>query len=216
MVPRSYQNMHLSIVFLITYAVVAVHADLTCLGWPLLSPIVGLICHFEPTFFQAAESHGTAVVKEAVKSVKTLVKFDLTHNPAVVTYNFIEETENGGVRQGGQYLKNITNDYENVVIGFGKQTSNLLVTVLESNRWNGVSMCYINSAASLATHHVHTQKQIGKRIGLHRTTSQAKAAMAMQGAMIAPSDALAIAQGCSMDSSPRMADPIKFHINGKQ
>lgn len=207
--------MHFSIVFIIIiYIVVVVHADLTCLGWGLISPIVGLFCHFEPTYFHAAESHGTAVVKDAVESVENLVKFDLTHNPAVVTYNFIEQTEKGGIGQGSQYLKNITNDYENVMIGFGKEASNQMISILESTYWNDLSMCFITGASSLAIH-AHAQKQIGKRVGLHRTTSQTKASIMNQGTIVPPSDALAIAHGCFTDKFQRIANPIKFQVNGK-
>ena len=215
MLPRSYRNTHVSIVFIVTCTVVAVHADLTCLRWGLISPIVGLFCHFEPTYYHAAESHGTAVVKEAAERVENLVKFDLTHNPAVVTYNFIEQTAKGGIGQGGQYLKNVTTDYEDVTIGFGKETSNGMISILETTYWNDLSMCFIAGAASLAIDG-HTLKQKGKRAGLHGTTSQAKAFMTNQRTMIPPSDALAIAHGCLTDKFQRIANPIKFQINGKQ
>lgn len=205
--------MHFSIVFIITYIVAAVHADLTCLGWSIISPIMGLFCHFEPQYFEAAENRTATAVEEAVQDVGDLVKFDLTHNPAVITYNFIEETEKGGIGQGGQYLKNVTNDYGNVMIGFGKETTNQLITLLEVTHWNDLSTCLIIGGAGLA---VHAQKQIEKRAGRHRTTSQAKAFMASQVIMIPPSDAIAMAHDCFTEKFQRIANPIKFQTNGEQ
>lgn len=163
--------MQFDVVFVITCAVAAVQADLSCLSWGLISPVVGLFCYFEPTYFTAAANRTVAAVGEAVQSAENLVKFDLTHNPAVVAYNFIDQTNKGGIGQGGQYLENITQDFEDVAIGFGKETSNEIITILELTYWNDLSLCLISGAIGLA---LHSQKRIKKRISIHGTSTPEK------------------------------------------
>lgn len=219
------------IIFVITHAVIAVQADLSCLGWGLISPAVGIFCFFEPTYFQAAENKTVTAVEEAVQSAEDLVKFDLTHNPAVVTYNFIEQTNQGGVRQGGQYLKDIGQDYEDVAIGFGKETSNQILTIMELVYWNDLSLCLISGAASLA---LHSQKRMVKRVGLHSASAAPKGhGMSMldndttsitsfltnhTGSTAQPqrNEAVAMAHTCLSDKFKQLAKPATFHINGKK
>lgn len=204
--------MHISTVFLSTCVITTVYADLTCLEWGLISPIVGLFCYFEPQTYKAVENRTVAAVEEAIQDTEALVKFDLTHNPAVVAYNFLDQTNQGGVGQGGQYLKNVTNDFEDVVIGFGKETTNQIITLMEFSYWNDLSTCLITGAASLA---IHAQKRMKKRIGLHGTTSRAKAYTMNAGNMISDTDALSMAHECLSKKFQQLANPLKFHINGE-
>ena len=183
-------------VFFLTFGIIPVQADLTCLGWGLISPIVGLFCHFEPEYFQKAENDTVAAVEDAVQSTENLVKFDLTHNPAVVTYDFFEKTGKGGVGQGAQYLKNVSKDFGDVTIGFGKDTANQLLTVVELSYWNDISMCLITGAGGLVTQ--------AKRRGLGKRA-------------IIPSvdDAVSMANGCMSQKFKQLASPAMFHINGR-
>lgn len=217
--------MYFSIVLALAYATIAVQADLTCLRWGLISPVIGLFCHFEPTYFHAAENRTTVVVKEAVEDVENLVKFDLTHNPAVVAYNFIDQTNKGGLGQGGQYLGNVTQDFENVAIGFGKQTVNSILTIVELTYWDDLSLCLITGAAGLALRSQQKQR-MAKRISLHGISAPPRGhGMSMvqpqpndTAAVVQPqaNEAVAIAQACLSDKFKQLAKPAIFHINSKQ
>lgn len=214
--------MHPCTIFVLLYTIAVVQADLTCLEWGLISPVVGLFCHFEPTYFKTAEDKTATVVEEAVESVKDLVKFDLTHNPAAVTYNFIEETEQGGIKKGSQYLNNVTQDFENVAIGFGKETSNQVLTILKYTYWNDLSLCLIKGATDLA---LNSQRRKVKRIGLHGTSALAKGHdMFMSQAptnntasmpQLRKDSAAAMAHQCISDKFKQLAKPVTFHINSK-
>lgn len=187
--------MFLFLLLVVTLRVVAVQADLTCLGWGLLSPIVGLFCHFEPETFQAAENNTVAAVEEAVQSAKNLVQFDLTHNPAVVTYNFLDQTSHGGLAQGGTYLHNVSKDFGDITIGFGKDSANQVLQIYELTYWNDVSFCLIRGAGRLVT---QAKRRLGKRAGVPSTN-----------------DAVSMAQSCVSDKLKKIAHPAVFHINGQ-
>ena len=182
--------------YLFFLLIVTVRADLTCLGWGLISPIVGLFCHFEPKAFQAAENNTVAAVEEAVQSAKDLVQFDLTHNPATVTYNFLDQTSQGGLAQGGRYLQNVTTDFRDVTIGFGKESANQIMQIYELTYWNDLSFCIITGAGHLVT---QAKRRKGKRAGL----PSADAAVSM-------------AHRCVSDKLKRIAKPAVFTINGQR
>ncbi len=175
---------------------VFVKADLTCLGWGLISPIVGLFCHFEPEYFQKAENDTVAAVEDAIQSTENLVQFDLTHNPAVVAYDFFEETSIGGLGQGGKYLQNVSKDFGDLTIGFGKDTANQLVTIMELSYWNDLSMCLITGAAGLVTQ--SKRRRLGKRASMPTVD-----------------DAVSMSNRCISQKFKQLASPATFHINGR-
>lgn len=207
--------MHSHIIFIVICTIVAVQADLSCLGWGVISPVVGLFCYFEPKYFKATESKAVTVVKEAVQDAENLVKFDLTHNPAVVTYNFIEQTNKGGIGQGGQYLKGVAQDFEDVTIGFGKGTANQVIRILQIANWNAVSLCILEGATNLAL-----QQQKVKRMSSYGTSAPAR------GHHISPTNntalmtqpqanqANAMANAC-IDKLKQHEEPATFHLNSK-
>ena len=227
--------MSFSIVLALAYAITVVRAGLTCLEYGLINPVVGLFCHFEPNYFHAAENSTAVVIEKAVESVKNLVKFDLTHNPAVVAYNFIDKTNKGGVGQGGQYLGNVTQDFEDVAIGFGKQTVNSVLTIVELAYWNDLSVCLISGAAGLALRSQQKQR-MAKRISLHgssapprghlmsmmqplpnETASVVQPSVNQSAAVSQPkaNEAVDMAQACLSDKFKQLAKPAVFHINSK-
>lgn len=187
--------MFLFLLLVVTLYIVTVEADLTCLGWGLISPIVGLFCHFEPETFQAAENNTVAAVEEAVQSAKNLAQFDLTHNPAVVTYNFLDQASHGGLAQGGTYLHNVSKDFGDVTIGFGKDSANLILQIYELTYWNDVSFCLIRGAGRLVT---QAKQSLRKRAGIPSTN-----------------DAVTMAQSCISEKLKKFAHPAVFHIDGQ-
>lgn len=188
--------MHRFLLLIVTLIAVAAQADLVCLGWSLISPVVGLICHFRPEAFHAAENATVSAVHEAVESAKDLVEFDLTHNPASVTYNFLAQTNQGGLAQGSQYIKNITTDYQDVTIGFAKGSANQIVQIYDLTRWNDVSFCLIRGAGRLAT---QAKRRSRKRAGV-------------------PSggNAVAMAQNCVSNKLKQLSKPAVFTITGQK
>lgn len=224
--------MHTYTLFIIAYAVVVVQADLSCLGWGLISPVVGIFCYFEPTYFKTAENNTVNTVKEMAQNAENLVKFDLTHNPAVVAYNFIDQTEKGGINQGNQYLGNITQDFEDVTIGFGKGVAQPIITILELTDWTDLSSCLIKGATGLALH----SERMAKRMSAHGISSPRKGhgmsmaqpptnntvstALPQTSDMVSvaqpqENEALAMARGCLSDRFKRLAQPAVFHTNSK-
>ena len=188
--------MEIFFIFMLTISVITVQADLTCLEWALISPIVGIFCHFEPEYFQEAENNTVTAVEDVVQSAENLVKFDLTHNPAVVTYNFLEKTNQGGLAQGGSYLESVGRDFGDVTIGFGKETANQIVSIYELTYWNDVSMCLISGAGRLA---IQAKRRMGKRAGVPSAN-----------------EAVSMAQNCVSDKLKLIAKPAVFQINGKR
>ena len=126
-----------------------VKADLSCLEWVPISPIVGLICHFAPKTYNAAEEATVKAVEDAATSVKALAKFDLTHNPATLTYNYIETTANNGSAAANAALGASLKDYSDVTIGFGKESVNQGVQIYNLLDWSDVSLCLVSGAAKL-------------------------------------------------------------------
>ena len=181
---------------IVAFGLVTVQADLTCLGWGLISPIVGVFCHFEPESFSKAENNTVAAIEDAIQSTEDLVQFDLTHNPAVVTYDFFKETSHGGLDQGGKYLRNVSKDFGDVTIGFGKDTANQLVTVMELSYWNDVSMCLITGSSGLIT------QEKRRRFGKRATPPSVN-------------DAVAMAQNCVSQKFKQLASPATFQLKGR-
>ncbi|KAL8850291.1 MAG: hypothetical protein Q9221_004801 [Calogaya cf. arnoldii] len=151
--------MHVILPLILTLAVVPIQAnsDLVCLGWGLTSPVFGLICHFKPEALDYAKDKAVATVNEAVRSTKDLLHFDLTHNPVVVAYDFLEPTfHEGDISQGLQNVANIGRDYQNVTIGFVKQSINQanqirgLMKVVNGEIWTDTALCLIQGGTQLA------------------------------------------------------------------
>ena len=187
--------MYLSLVLVAALRVMTIRADLICLGWGLINPVVGLICHFQSETFHAAEKATVAAVDEAVQSAKDLVEFDLTHNPAVVTYNFLTKTSQGGLGQGRHFLLNLTTDYQDVTFGFAKESANQMVQIYDLTHWSDVSFCLITGAGRLATQAMQTSR---KRAGM---TSGINAA--------------AMAKGCVSDKLKQLSKPAVFNITSQ-
>ena len=186
--------MKLPFLFVVALSAVTVQADLTCLEWGLISPIVGIFCHFEPEYFQEAENNTVAAVEDVVQSAENLVKFDITHNPVAVTYNFLEATNQGGLPEGVGYLQGVGKDFGDVTIGFGKETANQIVNIYELTYWNDVSMCLISGAGRLA---LDSKRRMGKRAGVPSAN-----------------EAVSMAQSCISDKLKLIAKPAVFQISG--
>lgn len=186
--------MYIPLFWIVTSWVVVTKADLVCLGWDLISPTVGLLCHFQSETSHSGEKATVAAVGAAVESAKDVVKFDLTHNPATVTYNFFSATSQGGIRQGGQVIADAAKDYEGVTIGFAKESANQLVQLYDLTHWNDVSNCLITGAARLASQALVTAR---KRAGVPSTDK-----------------ALVMAHSCISDKFKQISKPALFNITG--
>ena len=68
--------MFLPIFLILSLSTVAIKGDLVCLGWGLINPIVGLVCHFRSDTFHAVENATLAAVDEAIQSHKHLPQFN--------------------------------------------------------------------------------------------------------------------------------------------
>lgn len=188
--------MYFFLVLILTLRALTVRADLVCLGWGVISPIVGVICHFAPATFHAAESKTVAAVEEAVQSAKDLVQFDLTHNPVTIGYNFLNETREGGLAQGGQYLGTIGKDYEGVTIGFAKGSANQLVQLYDLAHWNDISFCLITGAGHLAS---QLPPKSQKRAGVPGVNNAVK-----------------LVKGCMYGKSQLLSKPAFFSISSNR
>ncbi|KAL8853063.1 MAG: hypothetical protein Q9221_002093 [Calogaya cf. arnoldii] len=158
--------MHLFVPLILAFGVVTIQAEskLVCLGWGLTSPALGLWCHFSPKSFNKAEAEAVGAVDDAVKSVakstKDLVKFDLTHNPVTVTYNFLHATSEGGLSQGLESIAKSNQDFKDLTIGFEKESANQAVAIFNLAKfvqvvsrpiWQDVAFCLIAVAGRSAT-----------------------------------------------------------------
>lgn len=188
--------MYLIVPLIFVFGVVTIQAesDLVCLGWGIISPVVGLICHFNSEKTNEVEDATVAAVDEAVQSAKKLVEFDLTHNPVSIAYNFLSAPEG----QRGQSLVNTINDFKDVTIGFTKESVNQgaqlynLVQVVSQPVWSDVSFCMIKGGAQLAVQSATTKR---KRAG--RPTNV---------------DAVKMAQRCLSTKMKQIANPAIFNI----
>ncbi|KAL8869491.1 MAG: hypothetical protein Q9174_004236 [Haloplaca sp. 1 TL-2023] len=192
---------------ILVFGVVSIHAELHCLLWGV---VLGSICHFKPQAFESAQNTVAAgaesvkdssisAVEGAVESVKDLVKFDLTHNPAYIAYDFIATTKQDGLAAGGQTVEQAVKDFVPVTIGFGKEAYNQVeqleevakivapVQVLTLEVWNDVSLCIIKGAAALAR---------SEKPGSGNFTSRKRATEPAQ------NGALTMAQECLQPSKP--------------
>jgi len=187
-------TMYFSLLLIVTLSAAAVQADLVCLGWTLVSPLVGLVCHLAPSAFHAAENATVNAVEEAVQDLGNLAKFDVTHNPAAIAFNAVGQVKQGGLRQGGQYLKNVTSDFRDVTIGFGKGTANQVHQIMELAYWGDVSFCLTKGAGSL----VAQAKRSRKRAGV-------------------PSSGAAVAmwKNCISTKLEQIASPVVLNITGQ-
>ncbi|KAL8964210.1 MAG: hypothetical protein Q9183_004615 [Haloplaca sp. 2 TL-2023] len=197
--------MRLPCSLILVFGVVSIQAELRCLGWGLINPVVGVICHFKPKAFESAYStvatdveavkdSSINAVESAVQSVKDLVKFDLTHNPAYVAYNFLSTTNEEGIAAGGQTVEQAIQDFGHVTIGLGRESYNQVeqleevakmvapVQILALEAWDDVSLCIIKGAASLARQSLRTSRK--------RATEPAQ------------NDAVTMAQKCLLPSKP--------------
>ena len=188
-------NMHLLSLTVVALSVTTVHADLVCLGWGLISPIVGLICHFKPDAFHAAENATVTAVEEAVDSAKHLVEFDLTHNPVAITYNFVNTASTQGLTQGVQGVTNSIHDFQNVTIGFAKGSANQVVQLYELAYWGDVSFCLVRRAGQLVSQAKHKSR---KRARVPSTD-----------------DAMNVARTCISDKLKKLSKPAVFNITGE-
>lgn len=139
-----------TLVFLLLSVVSVVRADLTCLGWAAFSPIVGLICFFEPKVYKEAEKVVVEEVTSAAKSLEAVAKFDITHNPIAVTYNYGQIASTQGIGAVNNFLGTIARDEANVTIGFAKETVNQVVQLYDLTHWQDVSYCLMRGATKLA------------------------------------------------------------------
>ncbi|KAL9600218.1 MAG: hypothetical protein Q9219_003361 [cf. Caloplaca sp. 3 TL-2023] len=190
--------MRLFLPLILAFGVATAQAELICLGWGLINPIVGLVCHFKPDAFHKAQNKAqdasVAAVEAAAQSVKHLVQFDLTHNPAYITYNFLSQTRQGGIDQGLQALHNSTRDIAEVTVGFSKETGNQVIKIFEVAYWHDISFCLIRGASQLAKETATGRKRAG---------------------VPAAADAAKMAQGCLSEKLKVLAAPPTFNVTGQ-
>ena len=130
-------------------------ADLTCLEWTFISPVVGLVCHFAPTTFHKTENKVISTVENAVNETLEkgydLIQFDIKHSPITVVYEYISKSINEGQANSSAYLEEIGLDYVNVTIGFAKESANQFYTIVNALEWTDVSVCEIEGAKDFYT-----------------------------------------------------------------
>lgn len=123
-------------------------ADLTCLKWDLLFKPIGLICHFKPEVYTKLADTVDAAINSTYTAVEDLIHFDLTHNPATVSYNYVQNTIAGGLPLANAGLANITHDFTQVSIGFGKDAINAGVQIYNLIDWSDVTLCMLNDTST--------------------------------------------------------------------
>jgi hypothetical protein len=186
--------MRLSTFLTLTLTIVSVKADLTCLAWDVFVPIIGLVCHFKPKVYKAADAATVKGVEDAAASIKDLVQFDLTHNPAVVLYDYTSLSFKKGPAASYALIANDVMATYNVTIGVAKETSNQVVQLYELSQWNQISFCLMMGAAQLLTSPTN-KRPLHRRAGLPAT-----------------SDVQTMASNCLRNE---VTEHMKFNITGK-
>ena len=186
--------MRLSTFLTLMLTIVSVKADLTCLAWDVFVPIIGLVCHFKPKVYKAADAATVKGVEDAAASIKDLVKFDLTHNPAAVIYDFTSLTLRKGPAGSFTLAETEIMATYNLTVGFAKETSNQVVQLYELSQWNQISFCLMMGAAQLLTSPTN-KLPVGRRAGLPAT-----------------SDVQTMASNCLQNE---VTKHMKFNITGK-
>ena len=145
-------------------------AELTCLQWAFISPLVSAMCCFTPSTAgkveDTAKTVGTATiagVKSAVDDVKDLVQFELTHNVVSVAYNFGNIAHNSGWSSAQEYLKNTTQDDAEVALGFAKESIQQAYTIMNLQNWNDFAYCAIKDATKQAISASNKRRGLKKR-----------------------------------------------------
>ncbi|KAL8637091.1 MAG: hypothetical protein Q9226_009161, partial [Calogaya cf. arnoldii] len=178
-------------------------SELVCLGWGLTSPALGLWCHFAPKSFDKAEAEAVGAVDDAVKSTvkstKDLVKFDLTHNPVAVTYNFLEATSEGGLTQGLESIAKSNKDFKDLTVGFVKESASQVVEIFTLAQfvqvvsrpvWQDVAFCLL--------------------AGARRSATKAGLPLRKRAALPNAADAVKMAQTCIGDQFKSVAKPFNI------
>ncbi|KAI9808541.1 MAG: hypothetical protein M1825_003690 [Sarcosagium campestre] len=140
-----------------------------CLGWGLISPVVGLFCYFstgsdeekavEQKVLDAAEN----IAVKAATDIKDVVKFDLTHNPGFVAYNYVRTLDQDGITAANAGLRKTGKDFIDVTIGFTKESVNQGVQLYDLAEWSDVSLCLIGGVAELAANVTNPLPQTSRR-----------------------------------------------------
>ena len=135
---------------LLTLLISSTLADLTCLQWAFVSPLVSAICYFSPKTASKVEAAAIEGIKTAIDDAKELIEFDLKHMPITVAYNYATIAHNAGWSSANEYAKNTTADYGEVSIGFGKESVNQAYSLFNLLEWNDYTYCIIKGAVKNA------------------------------------------------------------------
>lgn len=138
----------------------------SCLGWGLISPAVGIFCYFttgseeekaaEKKVLDAAENLALA----AASDLKALVKFDLTHNPGTVAFNYVRTASQDGISAANAGLRKTGKDFIDVTVGFTKETANQGIQLYNLLEWQDVNLCIISGVTNLTTQLPQTSRKI--------------------------------------------------------
>lgn len=164
-------------------------ADLTCLKWAVVSTVYAAFCYLKPEVFGALENNTVTAIESTLSSLKQVAIFDISHSPIGLSYNYINTAETLGVQKANEQLKSEGRDFWKVNIGFGKETANQAVQILDLLDWNDVSWCLINGAINSSR------------------TAAAKSQMAM--GLVTAQDAIGVAGDCL---SRKLNKPPVFNI----
>lgn len=121
--------------------------DLQCLKWDLLLNPIGLLCHFKPALYSQFTESVEAAANATRTALNELVHFDLTHHPAAVAYQYVQNAEAGGLQQANQGLANATHDFAQVGIGLGEDLVNTGVQIYNLLDWSDVVSCILTGSA---------------------------------------------------------------------
>jgi hypothetical protein len=202
--------MHLLPSVLVVLGAATVKADLSCLEWAPISPIIGLVCHFKPKVYNAAAEAAEKGTEEAIQSVENLVKFDLTHNPAALIYDYASTTKADGTAAANQELGASLSDFSGVTIGFTKESINQVVTIYDLLDWTDVTRCLITRAPMLPK-----IPQIAQR---RQVTSSAPVPLAsdLVGGMESVINQVELRKLVAGCVEKKLSKPLTFNITGSE
>lgn len=137
-------------IVLLLSTITFVQADLTCLEWGVVSSTAGMFCHFKHSSYNAVEDVTVQAVINATIEVKDLVRFDVTQHSVILAYNYVETAGTSGEGEAVNQMQGAGQEYVNATLSFGKETANMIVSVLDLSYWNDLSFCLISNAVIAA------------------------------------------------------------------
>lgn len=189
----------------LAFLFISAFADLSCLKWDLLLNPIGLICHFEPEVYSELTDSVSAAINATYTAANNLLHFAVTHHPATVEYEYIRNIETGGFAQANQGLANVTHDYTQVGIGFGKDLINTGVQIFNLLDWSDLAGCVIGDS-------VRAHQGIGS---IPLSLNQVPSNSSNIAVAAAPSNTSDMALGIwSKCMKAKFSKPVAFNITG--